>query len=94
MFFGERIKQLREEKGLLQRQLAASLEMDTPLFSKIERGERKAKREQVAVLANLLSTSIDELLTLWLADQVYDLLKTEALGNKVLEKVSKKIKEK
>ena len=59
MFFGERIKQLREERGLLQRQLAASLEMDTPMFSKIERGERRAKREQVSILAKLFSTSTD-----------------------------------
>ena len=44
MHFGERIKELRESQGLLQRQLAAKLEIDTPMFSKIERGERKAKR--------------------------------------------------
>jgi len=45
MNFGERIKELRESKDLLQRQLAATLEIDTPMFSKIERGERRAKRE-------------------------------------------------
>ena len=54
MFLGKRIKELREEKQLLQRQLAAELEIDTPMFSKIERGERKAKREQVIELARLL----------------------------------------
>ena len=80
MFFGERIKQLREEKGLLQRQLAASLEMDTPMFSKIERGERKAKREQVLVLAKLLEVQTDELLTLWLASQIYNLVSSEKMA--------------
>ena len=80
MFFGERIKQLREEKGLLQRQLAASLEMDTPMFSKIERGERKAKREQVLVLAKLLEVQTDELLTLWLASRVYSLVSNEKMA--------------
>ena len=84
MFFGERIKQLREEKGLLQRQLAASLEMDTPMYSKIERGERKAKREQISILAKLLTASPDELLTLWLADQVYEVVKDEALASKAM----------
>ncbi|MFP4506775.1 MAG: helix-turn-helix domain-containing protein, partial [Cyclobacteriaceae bacterium] len=54
MPFGVRIKALREQKGLLQRQLAASLEIDTPMFSKIERGERRAKRAQVVKLAELL----------------------------------------
>jgi len=66
--FGEHIKQLREKKGLLQRQLAASLEIDTPMFSKIERGERTAKKEQVIILAKLLDEKPEELLTLWLAD--------------------------
>ncbi|GHU61654.1 hypothetical protein FACS1894123_01350 [Bacteroidia bacterium] len=70
MLFGERIRQLREEKQLLQRQLAAALEIDTPMYSKIERGDRKAKRKQVFVLAELLQTDPTELLTLWVADQV------------------------
>lgn len=55
MLFGNKIKELREEKGLLQRQLAAVLEIDTPMFSKIERGDRRAKREQVIKLAEYLN---------------------------------------
>ena len=43
MLFGNKIKQLRDETGVLQRQLAALLEMDTPMFSKIERGTRLRK---------------------------------------------------
>lgn len=46
MLLGERIKELRAEHGVLQRQLAALLEIDTPMFSKIERGDRRAKRTQ------------------------------------------------
>jgi transcriptional regulator with XRE-family HTH domain len=77
MSFGRRIKELRESRELLQRQLAATLEIDTPMFSKIERGERRAKREQVVLLSELLGTDVQELLTLWLAEQVYDLVKDE-----------------
>ena len=47
MLFGNKIKSLRDEQGVLQRQLAAYLEIDTPMFSKIERGDRRAKRSQV-----------------------------------------------
>lgn len=47
MLLGDKIKELREEHGVLQRQLAALLEIDTPMFSKIERGDRYAKRAQV-----------------------------------------------
>ena len=43
MLFGDRIKELREEQGLLQRQLAVALGVDVPMFSKIERGDRCAK---------------------------------------------------
>ena len=98
MRFGERIKVLREEKDLLQRQLAASLEIDTPLFSKIERGERRAKREQVVKLAELLETDVNELLTIWLADKVYEIVKDEDIAEGALKvaestlKYSKNIK--
>lgn len=76
MLFGNRIKELREEQGLLQRQLAAVLGVDVPMFSKIERGDRRAKREHVVILAQQLNTSEEELLSLWLADKIID-----AIGN-------------
>ena len=77
MLFGKKIKELREKQGLLQRQLAAVLEIDTPMFSKIERGDRKAKREQVICLAQQLKVDEKELLTIWLADKVIDVLYNE-----------------
>lgn len=61
MLFGNSIKQLREEQGLLQRQLAAVLGVDVPMFSKIERGDRRAKREPVVILAQQLNANEDEL---------------------------------
>lgn len=70
MKFIERIKQLREENQMPQRQLAAVLEIDTATYSKIEKGERRVKAEQVVVIAELLQTDKEELLALWLADQV------------------------
>lgn len=87
MHLGEKIKELRESKGLLQRQLAANLEIDTPMFSKIERGERRAKREQVEQLAELLHADKPELLSLWLADQIFDLVKDEVFANESLQLV-------
>ena len=94
MHFGEKIKELRENKGLLQRQLAASLEIDTPMFSKIERGERKAKREQVVLLSKLLNIKEDELLTIWLADQVYDLVAHDNNAFKALKLAENQLKRK
>lgn len=86
MLFADKIRQLREEKQLLQRQLASALEIDTPMYSKIERGDRPAKREQVLSIAQLLSTDENELLTLWLADKVMEVLDGEKeLAGKVLD---------
>ena len=74
MLFADKIRQLREDNQMLQRQLASALEIDTPMYSKIERGERPAKREQVVLIAKLLNTDEKELLTLWLADQIFSLI--------------------
>ena len=54
MLFGNKIRELRYEQGVLQRQLAALLEIDTPMFSKIERGDRRAMREHVIKLEEYL----------------------------------------
>jgi transcriptional regulator with XRE-family HTH domain len=70
MKFSEHIRQLREEIQMPQRQLAAALEIDTATYCKIEKGERRAKGEQVILIAELLNTTKEELLALWLADQV------------------------
>lgn len=72
--FGERIRQLREANHLFQRQIAGLLEIDTPMLSKMERGERRAKKEQVLRLAEIFRADKDDLLTLWLADQLYELV--------------------
>lgn len=77
MLLGNKIKEMRDEQGVLQRQLAAYLEIDTPMFSKIERGDRRAKRSQVILLAKYFRIDEKEMLTLWLADKVLDALEGE-----------------
>jgi len=90
--FGTTIKKIREAKHLLQRQVAAQLEIDTPMLSKIERGERKAKKEQVALFAKVLKAGIEELHTLWLADQITDVLEDELLALKAMEVAEEEVK--
>lgn len=77
MLFDKKIRELSDEQGVLQRQLAAYLEIDTPMFSKIERGDRRAKRSQVVLLAKYFHINENEMLTLWLADKVLDALDGE-----------------
>jgi len=86
MLFADKIKQLREESGQLQRKVAAALDVDAGLYSKIERGERPAKREQVINLASILHTDEKELLTLWLADQIKEITEPEKdIANDAME---------
>ena len=92
MNFGEHIKQLREQNQLLQRQVASVLEMDTAMLSKIERGERRAKREHIPLLASLLKTNEKELFTIWLADQVYHLVENEEQALQALKIAENEIK--
>ena len=77
MLLGNKIRSLRDEQGILQRQVAAYLEIDTPMFSKIERGDRRAKRSQVIQMATYFKVDEKEMLTLWLADKVLDALEGE-----------------
>jgi transcriptional regulator with XRE-family HTH domain len=74
MMFTEEIRQLREERQIPQRKLAAALDIDTATYCKYEKGERRPKREQVVILAELLQADTDKLLTLWLADQIKNLI--------------------
>jgi len=80
MRFGEKIKYLREQNGLLQREIAAELKIDTPMYSKIEGGYRKAKRQQVLQLVKIFNADEEELISAWLADQVLHILKDEKYG--------------
>lgn len=90
--FGSKIKELREANGLLQRQVASQLEIDTPMLSKIERGERKAKKEQVLQFAKLYKADNNELLTLWLADQIVDVTNNEDVALKAMQVAEQEIK--
>jgi transcriptional regulator with XRE-family HTH domain len=93
MLFANRIKQLREEKQMLQRHISAALDIDNAMYCKIERGDRIARREQVIKLAELLDADQEELLKLWLADKVYDIVGEEDGANDVLNIVAENIVE-
>jgi transcriptional regulator with XRE-family HTH domain len=90
--FGERIKQLREDSGLLQRHVASQMDMDTPMLSKIERGDRKARKEQVLLFNKILKGNLEELLTLWLTDQVVDVVKNEDFAINAIQMAERELK--
>lgn len=90
---GQRIRELREKQNLLLRQVAAHLEIDTALMSKIERGERKATRKLVVEIAGFLQANEEELLTLWLADKIEATIFNEpTVAYQAMEIAHKKLK--
>src|SRR5688572_27322072 len=90
--FGEKLKELREAKGLVQRQVAAELEVDTAYISKIESNEKPVSRNHLQKLATLLNISEDELLTLWLADKIFDMVRNEEVAFKAIEVAKEELK--
>lgn len=90
--FGERIRELRSKQNMLLRQLASQLDVDTSIISKVERGDRQLKKEQIPLLAQILKADVEELQTLWLADQLYNMVQGEPMADEALKSVSKKIK--
>lgn len=89
-YLGVRLRELREKKGLLLRQVAAQLDIDTALLSKIERGERRPQKEVVQRVALVLKIKPDELITLWLADRVTDVIEDEPMAANALKLIAKK----
>lgn len=86
MLLAEKIRQLREDSGQLQRRVASALDIDSGLYSKIERGERPAKREHVISLAEIFHADEKELLTLWLADKIKEITEPEKdIANDAME---------
>ena len=91
--FPEKIKQLREERRLPLRKLAAALDIDSATYWKIERGERRARKEHIPIIAEILQGDYEELLTLWLADQVTAVVADEQkIADKALNIAKQKIK--
>ena len=92
--FGQTIRNYREAKGLLLRQLAAALEVDTAFISKMERDEKKATRVHVERLAIILKVANDELLTIWLSDKLLNTLEQEPVAYNALKLTEKRLKTK
>lgn len=59
--FGEYLRSRREQLGLPLRKVAAELDIDTSILSKIERNERVATKEMLPILSNVLSIPIKEI---------------------------------
>ena len=89
---GETIRNLRTDKQLPLRTVAAYLDIDQAILSRIERGERKATREHIVKLAEYFNVPEKDLLITWLADKVVYEVADESVAFEALKVAEKKVK--
>ncbi|MBL8677267.1 MAG: helix-turn-helix transcriptional regulator [Alphaproteobacteria bacterium] len=88
---GKKLRELREKQNLFLRQVAASLDMDTALLSKIERDERIPNKDQVIAFARFYKVNADDLLVEWLSDKLVSEVKDEKIALKAVQKAERKL---
>lgn len=88
---GEKIRKLREAKKLPLRTVAAYLDLDQAILSKIERGQRNASRAQILMLAKYFKVKENELLISWLSDKLVRELSDESFGLEALKLAEEKV---
>lgn len=89
---GEKLRYIREEKELPLRKVAALLDIDVAILSKMERGERKITKEVVLKLADIYDYNADELLVSFLSDKILYEIKDEDLGIEALKVAEERAK--
>lgn len=85
IIFGNMVKALRYEMNIPQRKIAAALDIDTPMYSKLESGKRPIKREQIEKIAIYLKIEKKELLKLWYAEKIFNLISEEEFSKEILD---------
>jgi len=89
---GGKLRQLREKNELPLRKVAAMLDIDVAILSKMERGERKISKDIVLKLADIYNYNADELIILFLSDKILYEIKGEDLGEKALKVAEERVK--
>jgi len=89
MMLGNKLKELRETNGFVQREIAAILKVDTAVISKTEKGEKVLNEIHLKPLARFYKIPESELKTIWLADKVIKILDKRIEASVVLKIVEK-----
>jgi transcriptional regulator with XRE-family HTH domain len=92
MTIGQKIRQLREEAGMKQRELAAKLDIGEGFLSKVENDQKLLKREDLKKISKIYKVQLFDLETLWLANKVYELIKDENQGLDALKVAEEQLK--
>ena len=92
MTLGQKIKELREEAGMFQRQLASILEIGDGFLSKVENDQKALKREHLKTISETFKCSFSELEALWIGSKVYEIIKDEKEGINALRVAEEQMK--
>jgi Fic family protein len=87
----EILRNLREEKAVLLREVAAGTQIDMGLLSKIERGDRLPTRDQLIKLADFYKANYREMMIAWLSDKVVYELKDDETALEAIKVAEQKI---
>ena len=88
---GQTLRELRESKGLLLREVGASLSIDPTLLSKIERNDRMPTKEQVIALSEFYQDKKNEVIIAWLSDKLVYEIQDEDLALVAMKVAEQKI---
>jgi transcriptional regulator with XRE-family HTH domain len=88
---GEKLKQLREYNGLLQRQVGAALEVDAAYISKVENNDKPLNRNHISILSDLFKVEESELVSYWLAEKILSIIASENVAKKAISLVEMEI---
>lgn len=89
---GDKLRKLREENAMPLRKVAALLDIDVSILSKMERGERPLSKEVVNKLAKIYKHDAEELTVLYLSQKIMDEVGEEDLALKAMQVAEEQIK--
>lgn len=82
-----RLKELRKQKKMKMKEVAAYLKVDSSFVSRVEGGFRKLTQEQIISLEKLYKIKNNELLKLWMADEIIENIKNYSFAKEVMHLV-------
>lgn len=89
---GNILRDLRETKSLLLREVGAELSIDPTILSKIERNKKMPTKEQVKALSDFYNEQKSEVIIAWLSDKLVYEVKDEELALQAIQVAEQKIK--
>ncbi len=88
---GDKLRKLREENKMPLRKVAALLDIDVSILSKMERGERPLSKEVVQKLAKMYKHDEDELTVLYLSQKIINEVGEEDLALRAMQVAEEQI---